>query len=683
VLAKANTPIEIISVSNHLGIYYESRSNYPAALFYLAKAKKANKDNAFPEQSIITQNYIGYVYWHKSDYEKALFCHNKALEIAEEHFIQDENLAFTYLMLGNNYYDKGDFNQAASYYFKCLKLAESIHNKSIQVQGHNRLSKLYFKLKDYSLAIEHVNTALLLNNNNDLRELATSYNSLGNIALEKQNIDSALYYFTQTLLNFKKCGDVIGQSIASINLGDTYLMFDDKKNSNYIDSSYYYYEQSYILNQSVDNKFGMIYGLWGMADIVTGKNNFALALNKYREAMFLATQIGAKSEELNLYYKLFDLYDKKGVVDSSLFFLKKHVLLKNKVEGTEQAKQLLKQQSKYEFEKIIANEKAEAEKEKLIEREKNKWKNIIISIVIAVSVILIYVAYASIKRLKIIRSKNKLINTINEELHLQKKEIIDSITYAKRIQNVILPSNKLIKDNLPNSFILYLPKDIVAGDFYWLECVKGKGHNGADVVLFAAADCTGHGVPGAMVSVICNNGLNRSVREHGIINPGEILEKTRQIVVSEFEKSDEVVKDGMDISLCALSGKKLQWAGANNPLWIIRKNTDSEQEGKFKLIEIKADKQPIGKVDNPKDFTNHSFELLKNDTIYLFTDGYQDQFGGEKGKKYKASQLKQLLLSIQENTMEEQKQILHENIHAWKGNLEQVDDICIIGVRID
>jgi serine phosphatase RsbU (regulator of sigma subunit) len=198
-----------------------------------------------------------------------------------------------------------------------------------------------------------------------------------------------------------------------------------------------------------------------------------------------------------------------------------------------------------------------------------------------------------------------------------------------------------------------------------------EGQRGA-VILFAAADCTGHGVPGAMVSVVCNNGLNRSVREHGLTDPGQILDKTREIVIAEFEKSEEEVKDGMDISLCALNGNTLHWAGANNPLWIVRNG---------ELTEYRPDKQPIGKYAEPKPFITHAIQLQQGDTVYIFTDGYQDQFGGEKGKKFKASNFKELLLSIQHETMERQRELFDEAFERWKEGYEQIGDVCVIGVR--
>ena len=266
---------------------------------------------------------------------------------------------------------------------------------------------------------------------------------------------------------------------------------------------------------------------------------------------------------------------------------------------------------------------------------------------------------------EIIRQKEE-IEKQKEEVEVAHKEIRDSIDYAKRIQSAILPPLKLVKEYLPASFILYKPKDVVAGDFYWMEHKK-------DVVLFAAADCTGHGVPGAMVSVVCNNGLNRSVREYGLTDPGKILDKTREIIIEEFEKSEEDVQDGMDISLCALSGQTLKWAGAYNPLWVIRNG---------EILETKPNKQAIGKVDNPEPFSTHILELEKGDAIYIFTDGFQDQFGGERGKKFKSINFKKVLLTIQAESMEKQKELLLKAFIDWKGNQEMVDDVCVIGVRI-
>lgn len=259
----------------------------------------------------------------------------------------------------------------------------------------------------------------------------------------------------------------------------------------------------------------------------------------------------------------------------------------------------------------------------------------------------------------------------------KQREITDSITYAKRIQDAILPSKELIGKYLPNSFVFYRPKDIVAGDFYWLEPISETE------ILIAAADCTGHGVPGAMVSVVCNNALNRTVREFKLSDPGRLLDSTRDLIIDQFERTsldvqtsrDTTIKDGMDISLAKLDKKtnKLSWAGANNPLWIVRKG---------ELIEIKGNKQPVGKFDPSENFTTHELQLEKGDHVYLFSDGYADQFGGDKGKKFKSSSLKALILSIESKDIKEQEALLAKQFDDWKGDYEQLDDVCVIGVKI-
>jgi len=250
----------------------------------------------------------------------------------------------------------------------------------------------------------------------------------------------------------------------------------------------------------------------------------------------------------------------------------------------------------------------------------------------------------------------------------KQKDILDSITYAKRLQDAILPPVSFIKKFLPDSFLVYKPKDIVAGDFYWME-------RSDDNILIAAADCTGHGVPGALVSVVCSNALNRTVKEFHITEPGKILDKVRELVLETFEKSESNVQDGMDISLCCITTKtkEVQWSGAYNSLWYI-------QKGEIK--EVAADKQPIGKNNRPEPFNTHKLNLQKGDTLYLFTDGYADQFGGPKGKKFKYKQMEELLLANASKPMDEQKDVLENTLEKWKGTLEQVDDILIIGIRV-
>jgi serine phosphatase RsbU (regulator of sigma subunit) len=256
-----------------------------------------------------------------------------------------------------------------------------------------------------------------------------------------------------------------------------------------------------------------------------------------------------------------------------------------------------------------------------------------------------------------------------EELAQKNKDITDSIHYAKRIQVAIMPP----EIPFDNTFILFRPKDIVSGDFYWIEVIGDKE-------FFAAVDCTGHGVPGAFMSIIGSNSLNKIVREQCIHQPDKIMNKLNQEVMLSLQSQDSdggAIYDGMDMALVCYDKKtgELEYSGAYNPLVIIR-------EGE--IIEIKADRFSIGRsssVGEKKIFTNHKMKIHKGDTIFIFSDGYADQFGGESGKKFKSKPMKELFLAINDKNMQEQKEILNNTLDAWRGDIDQVDDVIIIGRR--
>jgi serine phosphatase RsbU (regulator of sigma subunit) len=265
----------------------------------------------------------------------------------------------------------------------------------------------------------------------------------------------------------------------------------------------------------------------------------------------------------------------------------------------------------------------------------------------------------------------KLMRVQKQELETHKKEIISSITYAQRIQQAKLPSKDDIYSSLPNSFILFKPKDIVSGDFYFF-------HKNNNTIFIAAADCTGHGVPGAVMSMICSEKLEDAVSEN--LDTSNILFKLNKGIKTSLRQSnnENSTRDGMDIALCSVNieNRILKFAGANRPLWIIRNGNEI-------IEEIKATKKAIGGyTENNQHFETHEIKLNKNDTFYIFTDGYADQFGGETGKKIMTKRFKDLLLTIQNKTMKEQEIILEDFVENWKGGTEQVDDILVIGIRL-
>jgi len=278
---------------------------------------------------------------------------------------------------------------------------------------------------------------------------------------------------------------------------------------------------------------------------------------------------------------------------------------------------------------------------------------------------------------KQIEQKNEKITVQRDQIASKNQEITDSINYAEKIQTAVLPSKKLLNEIITDHFIIYRPKDIVSGDFYWFTQTD-------KYFIIAAADCTGHGVPGAFMSMLGITLLNEIVNNRNIVDAKEILNELREAVKKSLRQEGNYneQKDGMDIALCVLNNKEqtLQYAGANNPLYIIRKNSESKEH---ELLEYKADRMPIGIF--PKDhlsFNNNDIKLEEDDRIYMFSDGFADQFGGEKGNKFKSKNLKNLILSVQDKSMEEQKKWIENSLDEWQGNHNQVDDILLIGIKI-
>ncbi len=568
-----------------------------------------SRKNKMIAQEAFFWNSKGGASLYKGNSFAATKAYQKSIDLYEE---LGQNPVNIYGNLGTVYYYTGEYDKAIKYFKATLEgLKESDFNTKAEV-CHN-IGTAYINLNEFNKSLEY----LYLSKNYRIKQgnstkLTLTFNQISEAYRRLNRIDSARYYVNKALRIIHK-EDVYSNIWIEINLSQIEFLVENYS------KSILHARKALSLAKTTENT-------WALPDI-----------NRL----------------------LFTAFEKGNNIDSAYYYFKEYTVINDSINDAESAKKIVEAQLNFEHEKEIALKEKEHQAQLIVEKSRQEKQKVVIIAVVCGLVILIIGLVLLFNRFKVTKYQKVIIEEKN-------KEITDSINYAKRIQGAILPSIKTIKEHLPHSFILYQPKDIVAGDFYWLEHKDGK-------VLFAAADCTGHGVPGAMVSVVCNNGLNRSVREHGLTEPGKILDKTREIIIAEFEKSEEEVKDGMDIALCSLDGNKLQYAGANNPLWIIRNG---------EILEIKADKQPIGKYAANNPYTTHSIELEKGDSIYIFTDGYVDQFGGEKSKKYKAANFKKLLLSVQEKSMEEQKIIIDKTFKDWKGNLEQIDDVCVMGVRV-
>ncbi len=434
--------------------------------------------------------------------------------------------------------------------------------------------------------------------------------------------------------------------------------------------------------ESVNDKNNLQYRLINLGIFYLDNYQFKDAIVSSKKGLELSRElkdIYSQRDFLNLLYLSYKKFNK---FDQALKAHEEYQSAIDSIQSLENHKSIETKESELLFEKKQTKLQEEQLQKDLITKKESE-KQIVIrnSLLIGLVLIAIFIGFIlknyrqKQKSNVLLQEQNETIRTQKSEVEIQKhfieekqKEILDSLQYAKRIQNAILARPEEINKQLPENFLLYRPKDIVAGDFYFFEVTPTH-------IFYAAADCTGHGVPGAMLSVVCANALTRSVREFKLYEPGKILDKTRDLVLETFAKSAEDVKDGMDISLISIekNNRKFAWSGANNPLWLVK-------EGK--LTEVKADKQPIGKSENPSPFTTHFFDDLGPVTIYLFTDGYADQFGGPKGKKFKYKQLEEICIANSDKSMAEQQRIFSKKFEDWKKEIEQIDDVCLIGFRI-
>jgi len=605
-----------------IGVSYLNKDNAQIALEYLLKALKINEEIGDKQGIGSCSNNIGAVYQYQSNYTKALAYYLKCLKISEER--GDKTwIGASYSNIGLVYSNQHDYKNALDFHFKALKISQEIGNAQAVGTCYNNIGIVYISKTDYVKALEYQLKALKISEERgDKSAVGGCYINIGTIYMEKSNYSKALEYDLKSLSIKKEIEDKQG--------------------------------------------IGLCYNT--LAELYNKLKNYKLAIRYEDSSLQIAKEILDINLERETYQNLSVSYSKTNDYKTAFNYHEKFVALTDSIFNVDNSKQLGDLKTNFEVEKRETELKAMAKTQQTISNEEKKRQQLIIYTGMAMFVIVVIFAGFMLNRVKVTQKQKQVIERQKHLVEESQKEIIDSITYAKRLQQAILPASNEINKYLPNNFIYYKPKGIVAGDFYWMEHLD-------ETTYIAAADSTGHGVPGAMVSLICSNALNRAVKEFGLRDTGKILDKTRELVLETFEKSGEEIKDGMDISLLAINKNKQQinWSGANNQLWYIANNT---------LMEIKADKQPIGKADNLKPFTSHTIDLKEGNIFYLMTDGYPDQFGGEKGKKFKYKQLEALLLTNSGASLKEQKNMLVKSFEEWQGNLEQVDDVTIIGIKV-
>ncbi len=647
-------------------------SKYDTALQILQRAFTIATNTKDAKNIINIHNLKGNILLDKGNYQEAIGCYKTVLKLSNEINYYD-GIAKGYANLGVGYYLIGDYTKAIDFYNEAIPKLELANDSVTLATLTSNLSSFYQLVGDFQMAIEVCKKSLSYTNKDDHVAQARIKINLGRNYTELQDHSKALIYYKDALALTKKNGNIRNRITAYNNIGTTYVKLG------YFNKGIESLEKGLSLAKSHKMESDVAYLKFYIAKAYY-ENKF------YKKARFFAERSSEIADSLKIMELMLDDYSLLGNIYEQLNdhkscnrVLRKHIKTKSAIGEQYYQKQLTEMEAKYKVDikekHIQLLLKDSLHKNEIVTNQLNQlnWRkketNYLISgaILLLIGTLLIsYFLFKYRKVNKVIFAQKNKVEHQKSVIEIKNRDITDSIKYAERIQKTMLPADELVQYHLKDVFVLYKPKDIVAGDFYWLEKKN-------DSVLFGVADCTGHGVPGAIVSVVCYNALNRSVRQYGLTKPNEVLDKAKAIIVDAFSQNEDV-RDGMDAALCSIEGKKLYFSGANNPLWLFR-----DQE----LITYKPDRQPVGKHEVEKPFSVQEIDLIKGDTVYIFSDGFADQFGGEKNKKFKSTQLKRLLLSIQKEDLQKQKQILSKEFDKWRGNYEQMDDVCIMGVRIN
>lgn len=561
---------------------------------------------------------------------------------------------------------RADLRESFNLGMKAKEASEALEYSKGVADSCKVLGYCYWRFSDYSASLSNsLNALKIYTQRNSLKDLADTLNSIGAVYMFQGEHTKRLECNLECLRIRQEVGDKEGVAGSQNNIGETYFEMGDKENALkwffetlenphvseqikawathnlgkvYRSQNDFEKAKTYLL-ESLDTSSKVKYDVLSsgtnleLSGLFFDEKDFSESEKYANNALLISEKIGSKEEIKSALNLIAQIKENTGQLNEALAFYKKHHAAHIEIFNETNVQRIRDIEFQYEIERIT--KEAEIERIKTVE----------------------------------LRAANEEVEKQKQLLEHRNEEIIDSIKYARRIQQALLKDEEHVSRHLPPHYILYKPKDIVSGDFYWV-LEKNK------FLYVAVADCTGHGVPGAFLTMLGTSYLNEISSRDDLPSPAQILDELRIKFIKELGTDGET-KDGMDISMVRidLKTKGIVWSGANNPLWIIRK-------GASEVEEVKANKQPIGFTHNPSLFTDHSLQMCDGDFIYLFTDGFADQFGGPKGKKFKYKKLKETLLEIAGKTHDQQKRHLDKVLKEWSGSLEQVDDICLVALSM-
>jgi len=654
--------------------YYMGEAD--SSIFYFQKA--LDYGLKFNISAIVAQakGLLGFMYESSGDIFKAMNFYENSLDLFMKNG-DSLNIASAYNDLGILHDDLGNMEKALEYYQKALRLSNEIRDNDISNTLLN-IGSVYYRMNELKKAESYFKEALLnAYENNANRNLMSITSNLIKIYIETNKLDSV-----PDLLNIQ---DSLVQIFDEKEMVAMFLF--QKAKVHKLKGNY---EQAIIEMQKVYDLYKEINLLSEIPDVLNTISSVYVLTKNYRKAEnTILKSIKISNSTQNIEMKsvalliLSEIYEKTGKYKKSLEAFKNHKLLADSILNDGNLKEITRMEMKFSFDNQMREKQLEeAKKEALFKAKLKQHRTLSYALIMGAILLLLIIIFVlrgyfikkrSNKELTI---KNRLINEQKKEIEAQRdlvnhqnEEITSSINYASRIQLALLPDSNKLKQILPKSFIMFLPRDIVSGDFYWIKEI-------GSFKVIVAADCTGHGVPGAFMSMLGISFLNEILKNNTQPKASEVLNHLRNSVKTTLNQDKEAAqKDGMDIALCILNSEtlELQYSGAFNPLYIIRNN---------EMEIVKADKQPVAIYTNEKAFTNHLFNLSSGDKFYIFSDGYADQFGGEKRKKYMSKRFREFISKNSALSMQLQKEKLIDEFMDWKNDNNQVDDVLVIGVEV-
>lgn len=670
---------------NNIATLYKNQKQFDSALVNMKKSINMmliiNDKNGLAE----SYNNLGGLYWQNKMYKESLTNYLLALSLRETEGNTDK-IAATTSNIGLIYKDLKNYKKALEYYNKSLEQYKKNGNQFRQAEVLNLIGGVYWQSGNYSKAADIYKNVLNMHETfGDRKFIARSHNNLALAYKSLNQRDSALAEYNNALTIYQELDDKVNIAAVINNIGNLHQKFGE------YDAAIQNIEHSLMLRKQIGDLIGIAYSELDLGKLYHTKklNNKILPL--LTDAQKIAEKINNIELKTDVLLTLSEVYAENRNFEKSYTYLSKYNILKDSILNNESIKRIAEMQIRYETEQMEQELKIK-ELQIAQEQERNNRQKTIIYFTIIFLIIVIIFAGIVISKNKRIRTanamldeQNKQILQQNEEIEQQrdyvtlqrdqiaeqKEKITDSIEYASRIQSAMLTPQNICNELLSKHFIMLKPRDIVSGDFYWIKKIDGK-------VIAAAVDCTGHGVPGAFMSMLGSTLLEQITANGNFNNAADILEKMRTSVKIALHQNEvqQSQADGMDCSLCIIDfeQQQLQFAGANNPLIIIR---DGE------IIEIEADKMPIGiHIFEEEPFKNNDLTLKKGDKLYMFSDGFADQFNGKTGRKLMMKNFKKILLETSNISINEQKNALNQKFTEWKGDYRQIDDVLVIGIEI-